>query len=145
MAVVLSMLPFFSSKKEKIYIYTQTEQPTKPETKLIEAVRQKNFKVIMNSSLLPEEKSYGLWFKDSPDIERIQQSKADINFVYTEVFAAIEWKRLINPIVIITPYHELYEHYIRSNVPTVQAKLGQDFTADRLIEVLNWIKQNQKY
>lgn len=145
MAVMLSMLPFFSFNKEKIYIYTQTEHPTKSETKLIEEVQQKNFKVIINSSLWPEEKSYGLWFKDSPDIEKIQQSKANINFVYTEVFAAIEWKRLVKPIVIITPYRELYEHYIRSNIPTVQAKLGRDFTADRLIEVLNWIKQNQKY
>ena len=128
-AVILCILPFLATSKEVIYMYTQSPEPSSNEKGVIRELKLLGFNVILNSQSMPEPNTYGLWFTNPDRIQKIEQSPAKYDFLYTEVYFPIEWRGIKKQPIILTPYQDLYEHYVRSNIKTAKLQLGIN-TAD---------------
>lgn len=127
-AVVLCTLPFLAVKKDTLYVYTNSPTPLSEETGFIRELRRLGINVVVNSNHKPEENAYGLWFKNPESLGEIETSPAKINFLYTEAYYPIEWADRDKHPVVLTPYRELYEHYVRSNIKTARLLLGVNTT-----------------
>lgn len=125
-AVALCALPFLLVEKDTIYVYTEQTYPTQRELGFVRELQKKELKVILNSTHLPPKDSYGLWFKSPEYAEEIAKSPAKINFLYTEAYYPISWYGLLRHPVVLTPYKEIYEHYMRSNIKSAMMILGAD-------------------
>jgi len=128
-AVVLCTLPFLATKKEVIYIYTESPVPLSKEEGFIRELQRIGIKTIVNADKMPQKEDIGFWFKNPEYAKVIEKSPAKYNFLYTEAYYPIEWKNSTKQPIILTPYRELYEHYMRSNIKTAMITLGLN-TAD---------------
>lgn len=122
--VALCGLPLLSAKFDTIYIYTQTQNPTSKEIGFINELKHLGYRVKVNHVAMPPQDSIGFWIKDSKFARKISSSQAKYNFLYTEEYYPIEWQGLKNIPIVLTPYKELYEHYIRSNIKSAEFDLG---------------------
>ena len=128
-AVVFCTLPFLAVKKDTVYVYTQSPYPISKEKGFIRELQRLGFNVIVNSSKKPKKDAGGIWFKDPEYLSEIIQSLEKIKFLYTEAYYPINGQGISeNMPVILTPYQNLYEHYMRSNIKAAQFTLGVDLT-----------------
>lgn len=127
-AAVLCTLPFLAVKKDTLYVYTKSPIPLSEETGFIRELQLLGINVVVNSNHKPEANAYGLWFKNPEALGEIETSPAKINFLYTEAYYPIEWADRDKHPVVLTPYRELYEHYVRSNIKTARLQLGVNTT-----------------
>ena len=127
-AAVLCTLPFLAVKKDTLYVYTNSPELLSSEQGFIRELKLLGINVIVNGNNKPEADSYGLWFKNPEYVAELDTSPAKINFLYTEAYYPIEWKDKDKHPVVLTPYRELYEHYVRSNIKTAQLALGVNTT-----------------
>jgi len=132
-AAVLCTLPFLAVKKDTLYVYTNSLELLSSERGFIRELKLLGLNVVVNSNHEPEAESYGLWFKNPEYAREVASSPAKINFLYTQAYYPIEWANKNKHPVVLTPYRELYEHYVRSNIKTAQLTLGvntMDYYAD---------------
>ena len=127
-AVVLCTLPFAMVAKEKIYVYTETQQLNSRERGFIQELRKNGFHVVLNSKSEQNPQSYSIWINNSSAVAMAEKSQSVFNFIYTEAYYPIEWKNIKKPIIVLTPYQEIYEHYMRSNIQSAQMYLGVDLS-----------------
>lgn len=126
--VVLCTLPFLFIKKEKLYIYTNMNQISATEQSFMKELKQLGVKVIVNSKKEITENDDVLWLSTENIYEKVRKSKSRNNFIYSENYYPLEWQELNKPVIILTPYQLLYEHYMRSNVPSAKMQLGVDMS-----------------
>lgn len=138
-AAVLCTLPFLTIKKEVIYIYTKSLQLQSKELGFVRELKLLGYKVLINSPIKPSEQDYGLWLGSPEDVADINKNPAKIKFLYTEAYYPADWHGIQNMPIILTPYKELYEHYMRSNIKTAWFTIGVD-VADFYVT-----KQTKKY
>lgn len=131
--VVLCTLPFWAIKSDTIYIYTKSQNPNSQELGFINELKYLGYRVKVNHPSLPHKKSVGLWLKDTNSVYQISNSLAKYNFLYTDEYYPIEWKKLKTIPIVLTPYKDLYEHYVRTNIKTAEFDLGVNM-ADFYIE-----------
>lgn len=136
---VFCTLPFLFVKKDTLYIYTDMPQLNTREKGFIRELKQLGFNVIVNDKRKVNKNADVLWLSTDNLFNKINQSKFHFNFIYTEDFYPLDWQELKNPIIVLTPYQTLYEHYMRSNVPTAKMQLGVD------ISVFYAQKKKKKY
>ena len=152
-AVVLCTLPFLAVKQEVVYIYTDSFTPTSKETDFIKELQRLGVRVILNSKTNPSQDSYGLWFKTPDYAKELATSPAKENFLYTEAYYPFDWKGLDKLPVMLTPYQDLYEHYMRTNIKSAVLNLSvtskaQDnesspvIAAKRFKEILDWFAKS---
>lgn len=127
-AAVLCTLPFLAIKKDVVYVYTEEKQPLLKEQGFIKGLKMAGFRTVVNSPNMPPQNAYAFWFKNPEDINKIEKSPAKINFLYTEAYYPIEWKGVKNMPVILTPYRDVYEHCVRSNIKTALLTPGVDLS-----------------
>lgn len=124
MAAALCALPFFMVKKETVYVYTKSITPDSKERGFIAELKRQNFAVKENPASLPPKDAVGFWFKPPSHVAEIAASTAEYNFLYSEEYYPAEWRGLKKLPVLLTPYRDLYEHYVRSNLKTALFTLG---------------------
>lgn len=123
-AVVLCTLPFLLIDKETIYIYTQNQIPNSKERGFIDELKKNGYRVIFNKQISKKQK-VAIWFKSPNTIREIMTTTPfEYNFVYNEDYYPFNWQGLIKQPIILTPYQELYEHYMRSNIKSAVFYLG---------------------
>ena len=125
-AVVLCTLPFLAVKKDILYVYTEQSTPSVEEQGFIRELRRVGISVIINEQVKPEKKGYALWFKNPDYVAKISDSLALENFLYTKAYYPFDWKTIKNPPIVLTPYRQIYEHYMRSNIKSAIMNLGID-------------------
>jgi hypothetical protein len=141
-AVVLCALSLHFFSKDFIYIYTLEKEPNKDEQYLINNLQERGYKVIINKTISKNE-TISLWFKKPEQIENIMsKTKFKYNFVYSDAYYTFDWDNLDNLPIMLTPYQELYEHYMRSNVKTALFRIESKENANILIELINWLENN---
>ena len=122
-AVMLCILPFLAVKKDILYVYTEQSEPSISEQGFIRELRRLGLSVIVNEKA-PDSKGYALWFKNPDYAAKIADSQAKENFLYTEIYAPFDWQSVKKAPVVLTPYREIFEHYMRSNVKSAMMTLG---------------------
>lgn len=125
-AAVLCTLPFLALKKDTLYIYTEYLEPSSKEQGFIRELKRMGVRIVVNSANLPDADSYALWFKNPEYADKIMASPAKENFLYTEAYYPLNWQNFKKIPVMLTPYREIYEHYMRSNVKSALMILGVD-------------------
>lgn len=122
-AVMLCILPFLAVKKDILYVYTEQSEPSVREQGFIRELRRLGLSVIVNEKA-PDDKGYALWFKNPDYAVKIADSKAKENFLYTEIYAPFDWQSVSKAPIVLTPYREIFEHYMRSNIKSAIMTLG---------------------
>lgn len=123
-AVTLCVLPFLATDKETIYLYTRDAQPDSREQGFASELKRLGYEVKLNASNMPSANSIGFWFKTPEYIKEINQSQAKYNFIYNEEYYPINGQELQTKLIVLTPYQDLYEHYVRSNIKSAKFILG---------------------
>lgn len=149
-AAVFFALPLLFTGNKTLYIYADTRQINSEKQSFIQELRQLGFHVKINSKKETSENSDVLWFSSENIYEKLSQSKFRFNFVYMEEFYPLDWQRLTKPVIVLTPHQELFEHYMRSNVPSAKMQLS-DITKEntkeaalRFYEIWKWVKENSE-
>lgn len=122
-AAALSALPFRLLKQDIVYVYTKG-QLSSEETGFIAALKRVGYTLKINPQELPKAKTTALWLDTPNAVEEIKKSKARFNFIYTTAYYPLTFADIKESPVILTPYRELYEHYVRSNQKTALFSLG---------------------
>jgi len=125
-AVMLCILPFLAVKKDILYVYTQRAVPSVEEQGFIRELRRLGLSVMVNENTKTDKENYALWFKNPDYAEKIADFVFKKKFLYTEVYYPLDWKTVKNPPIILTPYREIYEHYMRYNIKSAMMTLGVD-------------------
>lgn len=125
-AVMLCILPFLAVKKDTLYVYTEQPNLSVEEQGFIRELRRLGLSVIVNKQFKADKEVYALWFKNPNYAAKISDSSTIKNFLYTEAYYPFDWKSVKNPPIILTPYREIYEHYMRYNVKSAIMMLGTD-------------------
>jgi hypothetical protein len=142
-AVVLCTLPFLFKDKKVIYVYTKDAQMNAIETAFVKALKTAHFTIIINEDKKLPENSYALWFllpQNIADIDR--KSTAKHNFVYSEEHYPFDWHEIATSPIILTPYQDLYEHYMRSNIKSALFNIKDNNASKRFHDIYQWIKEN---
>ncbi|MBO5038539.1 MAG: glycosyltransferase family 1 protein [Alphaproteobacteria bacterium] len=122
-AVVLCALPFRVLKQETLYVCTKG-QPSSAEAGFINELRRMGFAVKLNAQDLPKPQTTALWLDTPNALEEMKKSQAEVNFIYTTAYYPLPLAGQTKAFVVLTPYRELYEHYVRSNQKTALFSLG---------------------
>lgn len=123
-AVVLCTLPFLLVKKDIIYVYTKNHQPDSRERGFILELKNLSYQVKVNQTPTKEQET-AIWFKMPHNIKNIMfNNKFKYNFVYNEEYYPFDYEGLEELPIILTPYQDLYEHYVRSNIKSAVFFLG---------------------
>ncbi|MCM1324674.1 MAG: hypothetical protein NC218_11180 [Acetobacter sp.] len=139
-AVVLCTLPFWTSDKNTVYIYTSKKIPNKEERNFIEALKEQGITVKINDV---SKAKVAIWFRKPEQVTEISQKKIKYNFLYTSAHYPFAWQKLENPPIMLTPHQDLYEHYTRSNIKTAHLTISNPKPAAiKFLEILNWLKHN---
>ena len=138
--VVLCTLPLLFTKKNILYVYANEL----PQQSFFSGLKRAGFNVIFNSYDKPKDGSDVLWFSMPQQLEKIQDNNFRFNFVYTEDNYPIDWQQLQTPVIILTPYQKLYEHYMRSNVPAAKFNLTDKTSVQRFYEIWKWLNENRQ-
>lgn len=147
-AVALCTLPFRFLKQETLYVYTKG-QASSAESGFIDELKRLGFAVKLNAKELPEPQTAALWL-DSPNaLEEMKKSQADFNFIYTTAYYPLPFAEYQKAPIVLTPYRELYEHYVRVNQKTALFSLGvnlKDFynTEDKKVYTVLYYGDNNK-
>ena len=123
-AVTLCVLPFLAAPKEIIYIYTQTNQIDSREQGLANELKRLGYEVKINDRNTQKRDSIGLWFSPLGYVEKINRSQTKYNFIYSENYYPLNWNEIQSDVIVLTPYQDLYEHYVRSNVKSAKFTMG---------------------
>ncbi len=123
-AVVLCTLPFLLVKKDVIYIYTKNQYPTIQEIGFIDGLKKSGYRVLVNKDIKTVQKT-AIWFKSPNMVKKIMENTPfKYNFIYNEDYYTFDWLELKVKPIVLTPYQELYEHYMRSNIKSARFYLG---------------------
>ena len=132
-ATVLCLLPFKAVHPTTIFIYSEFNLPSSQELGLVRELKNLGYRIKLNAKELPPKGTVGLWLKSADVLNEIEKSEADFNFIYHKDYYPLNWYGHKKLPIILTPYQDLYEHYVRSNVKTALFTLGintTDFHAD---------------
>lgn len=121
---VLCTLPLLAVNIETIYIYTKSPNPTSEENGFISELKNLGYRVKVNHVTFPPKDSVGFWLKSPEFSPQISSSQAKYNFLYTDEYYPIEWQKLKKIPIMLTPYKDLYEHYVRTNIKAAEFDLG---------------------
>ncbi len=138
--VLLCILPLLFNNENKLYIYTDKI----PQQSFLNELKQTGFNVMLNSHNKPKEGSDALWLSVPQQLEEIQDNNFRFNFVYTEDNYPFDWQQLKIPVIMLTPHQKIYEHYMRSNVPTAKFKLTDKTSAQRFYDIWKWLNENRQ-
>lgn len=122
-AVVLCTLPFRVLKQETLYVYTKG-QASSAEAGFIDELKRLGFAVKLNVKELPKPQTAALWLDTPNAMEEMKKSQAEVNFIYTTAYYPLPLAGQTKALVVLTPYRELYEHYVRFNQKTALFSLG---------------------
>ncbi|MBP3688084.1 MAG: glycosyltransferase family 1 protein [Alphaproteobacteria bacterium] len=122
-AVVLCTLPFRVLKQETLYVYTKG-QFSSAEAGFIDELKRLGFAVKLNVKELPKPQTAALWLDTPNAMEEMKKSQAEVNFIYTTAYYPLPLAGQTKALVVLTPYRELYEHYVRFNQKTALFSLG---------------------
>lgn len=122
-AVVLCTLPFRVLKQETLYVYTKG-QSSSAEAGFIDELKRLGFAVKLNVKELPKPQTAALWLDTPNAMEEMKKSQAEVNFIYTTAYYPLPLAGQTKALVVLTPYRELYEHYVRFNQKTALFSLG---------------------
>jgi hypothetical protein len=123
-AAVLCTLPFLLVNKETIYVYTQNQHPNTKERGFVDELKNSGYRVILNKPVSQNEK-VAIWFKPTSMVrDIITSSLFEYNFIYNEDYYPYNWQGLVKHPIMLTPYQDLYEHYMRSNIKSALFYLG---------------------
>ena len=107
-----------------IYVYTKNSRPDSREIGFIEELQKKGYKIYINKKTTKKE-NVAIWFKDFFSIPKnIAKSHFAYNFIYNEEYSPISWENIDDSFILLTPYIEIYEHYMRSNIKSATFYLG---------------------
>ncbi len=124
MAVVLCTLPFVLPTFDEVYVFTKNKIVTSEERGFINELKKVGYKVYVNKNDV-HNKKVAIWFKSLADVRNImQQTSFYKNFIYIEDYYPFNWENLKDQPIILTPYQELYEHYMRLNIKSATFTLG---------------------
>lgn len=122
--VALCALPFFAVKKDIVYFYAKGRMLTSSERGFVKELKRQGFCVKVNATDFPPEKAIGFWVNTPELSQEISKSRARQNFLYTEDYYPLKKPPFASSFVVLTPYRELYEHYVRSNIKSAMFFLG---------------------
>jgi len=125
-AVMLCILPFLAVKKNILYVYTEQSTPSIEEEGFVRELRRLGLTVMVNEKPKTDKENYALWFKNPNDAEKIANSVFKENFLYTQAYYPLDWRISKKMPIILTPYREIYEHYMRYNIKSAMMILGVD-------------------
>lgn len=145
-AAVCFTLPFLAyNKKTLIVVYPSTAKINAPEKAFIAALKGEGYAVKIASEK-QKAADVAIWFRPPDAVGEITTSAATYNFMYSNAHYPFDWYKMPNPPIVLTPYNDLYEHYVRSNL---KAALMPELTtntaptaAKKLKEIINWLKEN---
>lgn len=148
-AVALCALPFRVLKQETLYVYTKG-QSSSAEAGFIDELKRLGFAVKLNVQELPQSQTTALWLDTPNALEEMKKSQAEVNFIYTTAYYPLPLAGQNKAPVVLTPYRELYEHYVRSNQKTALFSLGinlKDFynTEDKKVYTAIYYGDNNKF
>ncbi len=143
-AVALCVLPFFAIDKETIYVYTANIYPDSREQGFVNALKRIGYKVKLNNKSSPAPDSIGFWFTPPKYLAKINQSQAKYNLIYSEGYYPLDSQEVQTNLIILTPYQDLYEHYVRSNIKSAKFVLGVNLE-DFSVNSKNFLKGYKKY
>lgn len=147
-AVVLCTLPFLLIKKDTIYVYTQNQYQNSKEEGFINGLKKSGYRVIVNANVDTSQK-VALWFRPTNAVKSIMDTtKFKYNFIYNEDYYYFNWQELKEKPIMLTPYQDLYEHYMRSNIKSAKFYLGvntKDYypTQDTKSSIVYYEQRNQ--
>lgn len=145
-AVVLCALPFFAVSKNQVYIYTKQNTPNKEEENFIHELNKLGYHIQLNTKHSPTSKDVILWFRSPEFVAEIAKSEAQYNFIYSEEYYPFAWEKVKNYPIVLTPYQDLYEHYMRTNIKSALFKFDENSSksaAVRFHQLLTWLKENK--
>lgn len=125
-AVMLCILPFLAVKKDILYLYTEQPNLSVEEQGFIRELRRQGLSVVVNEQIKSDKKAYALWFKNPDYASQLPDSPLITNFLYTKAYYPFDWQSTKNPPIVLTPYREIYEHYMRSNIKSAMMTMGTD-------------------
>jgi len=138
-AVVLCALPFFVLPQNKVYVYTKNIYPDSREDGFVGQLQKKGYRVYINKEPTSQEE-VAIWFKSFASIPfKEAKAKFTYNFIYSEDYSVVGFSKFDDNFIVLTPYVEIYEHYMRSNIKSAMFYLGvntKDFT---------YLAKNKKY
>lgn len=143
-AATLCVLPFLAAYKETIYLYTRDAHPNSREQGFANELKRLGYEVKLNTSDMPLPNSIGVWFKKSEYVKEINRSQAKYNFIYNEDYYPLNGQEIQTQLIVLTPYQDLYEHYVRSNIKSAQFILGVNLS-DFYINQQNFAKEYKTY
>ena len=142
-AVVLCTLPFLVKSSKKIYIYTITDTPNVAEANFISQLNKQGFNIKLNSTTSPQKGAYVLWFAPPEHALKLKDiSQAQYDFIYSEAYYPFDWHKVAKQPVMLTPYQNLYEHYMRSNIKSALLDIKEPNAAQRFTKIYNWLQEN---
>ena len=136
-AVVLCTLPFLLVKKDTIYVYTKNLIPDSRERGLVLELKELGYEVKVNQKP-SKQKETALWFRLPHNIKEIMSNtKFTYNFIYNEEYYPFEYENLEEMPILLTPYQDLYEHYMRQNIKSATFVLGANQREYNIINTKN--------
>ena len=141
-AVVLGALSLHFFSKDTIYVYTSKNIPNKSEQEIVKDFQEAGYRVILNKAI-SKKAELSFWFRNPETIKDIMSKTTfKYNFIYSNAYYTFDWEGLDKLPIVLTPYQEVYEHYMRSNIKSAVFKIDDKKSLNRLIELINWIKVN---
>lgn len=144
MAVALCALPFFTIKKDRIYIYTSSPVLDTRAEGFINELKRLGYEIKVNDKDLPQKDDIGIWISPKEGLKEVNQSEGRYNFIYSENYNPYEWQSIETDIIMLTPYRDIYEHYVRSNIKSAMFMLGVNMS-DFYMHENNFQKDYKKY
>ena len=136
-AVVFCTLPFLLVKKDTIYVYTKNLIPDSRERGLVLELKELGYEVKVNQKP-SKPKETALWFRLPHNIKEIMSNtKFTYNFIYNEEYYPFEYENLEKMPILLTPYQDLYEHYMRQNIKSATFVLGANQREYNIINTKN--------
>lgn len=146
-AAVCFTLPFWVyNKKKMIAIYPLNREINVKEKALISALKGAGYSV----KIIPQKQhtdDIAIWFRSPEAVEEITASLAKYNFMYSDAHYPFDWYKIPNPPIVLTPYNDLYEHYVRSNIKAAVIPELNTYTAPtvakKIEEIIDWLNKNR--
>ncbi len=145
-AVALCALPFFAGHKNIVYVYTKQNAVDKREQDFISELKHIGYYIQLNSPKLPAKEDIVIWFRSPEFAKEIANSPAQYNFLYSDAYYPFDWYGMQKYPVMLTPYQDLYEHYMRANIKSAVFQFdttAPKLAATRFHQLLMWLKENQ--
>ena len=141
-AAVFCALPFLVGSGDDVYSYTVEHTPNISEQNFVNALTELGINVRVNEQ---NAKNFAVWFRSPEQAEKVAESSAKYNFIYNEARYTFEWRKMNKTPIVLTPYRDLFEHYTRSNLKTALLDIQDSKkAAQKFLEILNWLKENNK-